>query len=132
MATKTAIFEERSDFDAASQTDPNQTNDFTTSQGPVAYCIYEKLLFDYNTLEQQYVELKEKFEGLQEEAKTAILKNDELGKQNLDLEVINDELEESLCGITAALRDRNAKLLAAERCIINMAMQLHGGGNDAK
>lgn len=90
---------------------------------------------DYKKLYQGACKDVEKLYGMHYEVKRELdamrIKYKELDEEHWNLLGRENELETNLAKMTANYVEAKCALEAAERCIINMALQLHGGEDDA-
>ena len=105
---------------------PTPINDLVNRQEPEKDYkkMYEDACLDVEKMYQMYheqklahVELREKYKELEEE--------------HCELLGREDELERQLAKLTAKYMSVKYELEAAQKCIVNMALKLHGGDNDA-
>lgn len=101
------------------------TNDFVNRLEPEQDYkkLYEDACKDVKKLYGMHYEVKQELDALR-------MKYKELDEEHWELLGRESELETQLAKLTANYMSAKCALESAERCIINMAMQLHGGGDD--
>ena len=86
--------------------------------------LLEDTFKDVKLLQDENYELKQELDALR-------MKHKELDEEHWNLLGREAGLENKLAKLTAKYMSAKYALEAAERCIINMALKLHGGDDDA-